>query len=414
MNLILMTKNTTPVIGQLAVLLGWIMNAIFNFFAGFGIENIGVCIIFFTLITALILLPITFSQQKFTKVNSLMQPEMQAIQAKYRGKTDQASVAKQNAEMQNLYDKYGVSPTGSCLPLLIQLPIIFALYQVILNVPAYVTRIKDVFMNIATPLMQETDFVTKITELASSNGLPVDRYDYTQADRVVDLLYKLSNTEWETLKGIFPNISDTITTNVATINQMNSFLTINLAETPWEHLLSAAILIPILAGVSQYAMTKVLGTPSTGDDQSQMMQSMKTMNLMMPLMSVFFCFTLPAAVGLYWVASSVIRLVLQLGVNKYMEGIDVNDMIKANIEKKNRKRERQGLPPINEQAMMQRIEKAQAVASKEQEKVTYDKEKRDAAQAKSTEYYKSRGGNPGSISSKARMVKDFNERNMRK
>lgn len=415
MSFILMTKSSTPIIGQLAVIMGWIMNAIFNFFNNFGIQNIAVCIVVFTIIMALLMLPMTVSQQKFMKVNTLMQPEMKAIQDKYKGKTDTASVSKQNAELQALYDKYGVSPTGSCLPLIIQLPVLFALYQVILNVPAYVTEIRNVFMNIVNPLMQQTDYISKISELATSKGLSVEKIDYTQANRLVDLLYKFTSGDWETLKGLFPSITDTISNNVVAINRMNSLGNINLAESPWQNLMSFAILIPILAGLLQWLTTKTMQSPSSQNgEQNAAMDQMKMMNNLMPLMSVFFCFTLPAAVGIYWVASSGTRLLLQIFVNKYMDNLDVNDMIKANIEKKNRQRERRGLPAINEQAMLQKIERAQKMAEKAKEKDNFDRSLRDEQQAKSTEYYKNRSANPGSISSRARMVQDYNERNMKR
>ena len=408
-----MTKSSTPIIGQLAVIMGWIMDAIFNFFNQFGIQNIAVCIVVFTIIMALLMLPMTISQQKFMKINALMQPEMRAIQDKYRGKSDNASMSRQNAEIQALYDKYGTSPTGSCLPLIIQMPVIFALYQVILNVPAYVSGIKAEFMNIVTPLMQQNDYINKIAELASSKNLSIEKYDYTQADRLVDLLYKFTNTEWESLKEIFPSISNTISTNVETINRMNSMGPVNLAETPWQNLLSVAILIPILAGLFQWLMTKSM-EKANGQSQQEGMEQMKMMNNLMPLMSVFFCFTLPAAVGIYWVASSGARYLCQIFVNKYMDTVDVNDMIKENIEKKNRKRERKGLPPINERAMMQKVDQARRIQEKNKEQEDVNMEKRNAMEAQSTEYYKSRSSNPGSISSRARMVQDFNERNMKR
>ena len=412
MSFIFMTQSSTPIIGQLATLLGWIMNAIFNFFDNFGIQNIALCIVVFTIITVLLMLPMTISQQKFMKVNTLMQPEMKAIQEKYKGKTDNASVAKQNAELQALYEKYGASPTGSCLPLLIQMPILFALYQVILNVPAYVDGIKEVFLNIANPLMQQTDYIAKIADLATERGLSIENYDYTQVNRVIDLLYKFSSSNWETLKGIFPDISSVISENVVAINRMNSLGPIYLAESPSQNLLSAAILIPILAGLFQWlgARQSMKSSPAN----NEMGDSMKMMNNLMPLISVFFCFSLPAAVGIYWIASSGIRLVTQYYVNKYMDTLDVNDMIKANIEKKNRQREKRGLPPINELAMMQQVERAQKLSEKAQQESTFNREQRDEAQAKSTEYYNSRSENPGSISARARMVKDYEERNMKK
>ena len=86
----------------------------------------------------MLMLPMQIKQQKFSKLNSVMTPEIQKIQKKYQGKKDQQSQLAQQEEIKAVYDKYGTSPTGSCLQLLIQMPILFALYRVIMNVPAYV------------------------------------------------------------------------------------------------------------------------------------------------------------------------------------------------------------------------------------------------------------------------------------
>lgn len=126
------------ILGPIASLFGIVMDLLFRFTSSFGVFNIGVCIILFTIITRLLLFPLTLKQQKSSKMMALMNPEIAAIQKKYKGKTDQTSMAKQQVEMKAVYEKYGSSPTAGCLPLLIQFPIILALYRVIYNIPAYV------------------------------------------------------------------------------------------------------------------------------------------------------------------------------------------------------------------------------------------------------------------------------------
>ena len=110
MELLVLTKTNTFLIGPLGDLLGWIMNGIYVFFEGFGIYNIGLCIIMFTLLVNLILTPLRIKQQKSSKLQAVMNPEIQAITAKYKGKTDDRSVRMQQAEMQAVYDKYGFFP----------------------------------------------------------------------------------------------------------------------------------------------------------------------------------------------------------------------------------------------------------------------------------------------------------------
>ena len=208
--------------GPIATVFGYIMDWLFKLTSNFGIMNIGLCIILFTVITKMLLLPLTIKQQKSSKLMSLMNPEIQAIQKKYKGKTDQTSMAKQQVEMQAIYEKYGCNPTAGCLPMLIQLPIILALYRVIYNIPAYVPSVRVFFDNVARPLAEQPDYINKIAELATSAKLPIDRIDYTSLDKIVDLLYKFTPDNWATLEGLFPQIATTIAENADKIEQMKS------------------------------------------------------------------------------------------------------------------------------------------------------------------------------------------------
>ena len=153
MNLILLTQNTTPIIGQVAWLLGKIMNAIFYVIDFIGIPNIGLAIILFTIVVNLLMTPLNIKQQKFSKLSAKMNPELQAIEAKYKGRKDNDSMMAKNQEIQLVYAKYGVSPSGSCVQLLIQMPILFALYRVIYSMPAYVTKIGNTFRVLADKII---------------------------------------------------------------------------------------------------------------------------------------------------------------------------------------------------------------------------------------------------------------------
>ena len=128
----ILTQNSTPIIGWCASLLGKVMEWIYVFFSNVGIENIGLCIIVFTIIIKLCMFPLAVKQQKFSKLSSLMNPELQAIQKKYQGKKDNESMMKMQEETSAVYQKYGTSPTGSCLQMLIQMPILFSLYYMVL------------------------------------------------------------------------------------------------------------------------------------------------------------------------------------------------------------------------------------------------------------------------------------------
>ena len=151
----LLTQNSTFIIGPVAKLLGFIMNAIFELLNLIKIPNIGLSIILFTIVVYLLLMPLTIKQQKFSKLSARMSPELQAIQNKYKDKrNDQAAMMAMSEEQRAVYAKYGVSPSGTCVQLLIQMPILFALYRVIYAIPAYVGRVKDLFMH--------NDFITNL------------------------------------------------------------------------------------------------------------------------------------------------------------------------------------------------------------------------------------------------------------
>ncbi len=406
MEFLLLTKSTTFLIGPIATILGYIMDGIYKI----GVHNVAWCIILFTIIINLILLPLTINQQKFMKLNSIMQPELLEIQKKYKNKKDQASMQKMQLEQQAVYDKYGAKMTGGCLTTVIQLPILFALYQVIYRIPAYITEVKALLMNVVTPVMQQSDYINKIAELATSNKLPIDKYDYTQADKMVDLFGKFTAASWNQLKEIFPALESVITETSSQFLKINSFLGgLNLTEAPGFRF-SIALIIPILAGVTQWLSVKTMNTTPQNPDAPGA-GTMKTMNTVMPIMSVFFCITFPIGIGIYWVASSTARMLMQIGINQYMKKISVDDMIKKNIEKRNKKRAKQGLPPINANATIKSANKAAEAAER---KKAMEAERAEKATTNSTDYYKKKTENMGTIASRARMVQDYDEKKGKK
>ena len=227
----LLTKSNTIIIGQVATLLGLLMNAIFSFTDGvFGISNIGVCIILFTLVIYALLTPLTIKQQKFSKMSAIMNPEIKAIQKKYAGKNDQVSMMKMNEETQNVYAKYGVSPMGTCLPMLIQLPILFALYRVIWNIPAYVASVKDVFTPLVNVLLK-TQGTQQFLADTVGNQVNFQRLGYT-ANSAIDALYKFKPADWTAMAEKFPDLSGMISQTTGSLDKMNYFLGLNISNSP--------------------------------------------------------------------------------------------------------------------------------------------------------------------------------------
>ncbi len=423
MEFLVLTK-VGGILGPFATVLGIIMDWLFKLTSTFGIQNIGLCIILFTLVTKLLMFPLTLKQQKSSKLMSVMQPEISAVQAKYKGKTDQESMRKQNVEVQAVYEKYGTSMTGGCVQLVIQMPILFALYQVIYHIPAYVQSVKTVFENVVTAVNSlGVDHVGMLSQFATDNKINVSRIgSLTTSNGLVDFLYQLNPSQWNSLQELFPTIKDTIAVNAAQISHLNSFLGINLSSTPSSVLFppgggfhfSLAILIPILAGLSQWFSAKLMtvNQPQNGnDDGNAMAQSMKSMNTVMPLMSVFFCFTFASGIGIYWIASSVFQIIQQVAVNRHLNSIDMDEMIKRNIEKANKKRAKKGLPPQHvAQNATANLKNLQATNDKVEAESNAKAERTKEQVKASSDYYNSGASNPGSIASKARMVEKYNEK----
>lgn len=417
MTSILLTQYQGAFLGPVAKILGVLMNGIFNFIQLLGLPNIGLAIILFTIVIYIILTPLTVKQQKFSKLSAKMNPEIQAIQKKYKNKKDNDSMMRMNEETKAVYEKYGTSPTGSCLPLLIQMPLLLALWRVINNIPAYVTSVKEVFTPFVANLMNTPGAKTVIEELGAAKGFA--KYDYTQADTFIDVLNKLSTAEWSALAEKFPSLSSEITDITSNLAHMNNFLGINIGNSPSAIvseaiaagaylMVVAAIAVPVLSALTQWLNTKLMPTADTGvSDDNPMASSMKTMNVVMPIMSAVFCYTLPVGMGIYWIAGAVIRSVQQLIINKYMDKVDVEDLIKKNVEKVNKKREKKGLPP-------QKVSNAAKISTRtiqEPEKTKMSNEEKLEKLKKTTEYYNSNSVKPGSLASKANMVRQYNEKN---
>ncbi|MCI8605645.1 MAG: YidC/Oxa1 family membrane protein insertase [Hungatella sp.] len=427
MDFLVLTK-AGGILGPIAQILGWIMEALFRFTSTFGVMNIGLCIILFTIVMKLLMLPLTLKQQKSSKLMTVMQPELQAIQKKYKGKNDNDSMMRMNVETKAVYEKYGTSMTGGCLPLLIQLPIMLALYRVMYNIPAYASSVRKYFDLIIAKLPDGFASSEVFTGLAETHKLA--GMDYTNMDKVVDLLYKLTDRQWEELAAVFPDIA-TVTNAVgenviSAINGMQQFLTVNIAYTPFNVLKEfisgssevtivmalIALLIPVLSGLTQWYSTKLMSStqPQVSDEENPSAAMMKSMNIYMPLMSVVFCFSFPLGIGLYWVASSLLQVVQQIGVNAYLNKVDIDDLIRKNVEKANKKRERKGLPPqkVNMNAAAT-LKSLQASEEKEEAARNAKLEKTKAIVKESTEYY-NKDAKPGSLAAKANMVQKYNER----
>ena len=321
------------------------MNGIMFVLDKVGIYNIALCIVLFTILTKMLLLPMTVKQQKTMRIQSIMNPEIQALQKKYAGKTDAVSRQKMMEEQQAIQQKYGVSMFGGCLPTLIQMPILFALSPVIYRMEEYVKYLG-----------------TLESKLSAEQ--------YTRMWQMFDL-----------------NLKDAP-------NKAAGF------PFAWP------VLLPILVAGAQYLQTKLMTSrQQTGNNnENPMGNSMKMMNIIMPLMIGFMAISFPAFLGLYW----LVMMVQQILINKALDKKTNEELIKENIEKANKKRARKGQPPISDKASISTryLDRLNARTQDQQ-----SQEEKDAKMKAATEYYQSRSAAPGSLAAKANMVRDYNERN---
>lgn len=446
MDIILATKSSAPIIGQLASLMGYIMDWIYKALNGlFGIQNLGLCIIIFSIIIYLLMTPLQIKQQKFSKLSAVMQPEIQAIQKKYQGKRDQDSMMKMNEETQMVYQKYGVSASGSCIQLAIQFPILMALWQVIYRIPAYVDSVKNIFTGLVNNIIGVDGYTELIRTFITDNkmnrvSLVMDSAGAATSNSIVDFLYALSPAQWTKLGEVseFSGFTDSISSTAAAIRPLQNFFGLNIAEQPLTYVTAVvkggsialciiALMIPFLSWLTQMLSIKLMpqaNADQSGNDNSAMASSMKTMNTVMPLMSLVFCFTFPVGLGIYWISSALVRCIQQLLINRHLDKIDINDLVNANVKKMEEKRAKQGLPPqkITSQAHQNaknldaRNVDAKSLAQKGTTVTKGSSNTSNEERARKVEkaYEDSRNARAGSITAKANMVRDYNERNKKK
>ena len=430
---ILLTPYDGAILGPIAKLLGWVMDLIYVFmYNTFGIENAGWSIIILTILIYTLMFPMTYKQQKFTKLQQKMQPELKAIQDKYKNKKDEASVMAMNNETQMIYDKYGVNPMGSCLQMIIQMPIWFALYRVFYNIPAYITSVKDKFAGVAEEIVNVDGFADIMAKIQTDFKISLMQApDFVVSETntienvknyVIDVIYKVPNLgDLNTSEyfGSLDSISAIVNSGIEKFNEFNYFLGMNISDTPWNIITNnfnsknyLAMVIPFAIPVIYYFVNKIslkLSTASTGkkDANDMMAQQMESMNKTMPIMMVFFCFITPVGLGIYWIVSAAYRALQQFLLNKHFDKMDFNVIIEKNKEKAKKKAEKRGVyeNQIRDAAAM----KTRTIESRANIGNYADKDSKSESYNNVNKTYK-----PGSMAAKANMVREYNERNSRK
>ncbi len=401
-----LTQDQGKILGPFVILMGYILNVLFIFLEKFGIESSAWTIILMTFIINGLMIPLTIKQQKSSKLQSRMAPELNAITQKYKGKTDQESMLAQQAETRAVYDKYGTSMLSGCLPMLITLPIMLALYRVIYNVPAYVESVKNIYESVAVAIQGHDNYVPMLQEYLSHITISTKGWgDVSEAlsktngnsvNYIIDILAKFTPDQWQSLQDQVPGIAQYVTQ----INHINTFFGMNISANP--SITSISVIIPVLAVVTQMISSKLMMVNNPVDDNNPAAATMKSMNIVMPLVSGFMGLMLPIGVGLYWVAGSVFRIIQQIFINMYFEKMDIDELIEKNKAKAAKKAARRGVDPNQS---LQQIANQRASSVKDLSKAVKSSNK-NLSEAKEVKDYKKteRSYDPNSISSIANML----------
>ncbi len=287
----------------------WLYNLLGTMLAWFSSITGGsyaLALLLYALLFKILFIPFAIKQQKNQIAMAKLAPKMEVIKAKYRGRTDQVSMRKQQEEIMELQRKEGYSPLSGCLPLLLQMPIIILLYNVIRNPLSYLAKIPQNVIDIINKVINADGKLDQIGIVGELNGL-LDSTDVAGIQAYADLSAALNGTGWD-IAGILdalPNFK---------------LWGLNLADKP--QILSWLVLIPILAAGFQwftmFLSRKLNGNSqmATADEQSQM--SMRMMDLIFPVMTIFLTFSFSAMMGLYWIYQSIIGIIQMLILWKLM------------------------------------------------------------------------------------------------
>lgn len=287
------------------------------------VANYGLAIIIFTLIIKLILIPLNVRSQKAMKKQQKIQPVLQELQQKYAN--DQEKLQR---EMMKLYKENNISMAGGCLPMLIQMPVLIGLYQVIQKPISYLLGVNSEAWNSAPFINEVIRLQNGIINLGHNIG---NLASYTMEQLANNSQIQLS--KWAEIVGTNGTFLEGVTGSVHPWSLNFNFLGLDLSNTPsaafnyimrldfsnWSVI--ALLAIPVLAVLASYISMKVTQAQSgqNQNDSGQAAQMSKSMNLMMPIMTLFFTITLPAGLGLYWIISSVTQVVQQLALNYYFD-----------------------------------------------------------------------------------------------
>lgn len=320
-------RQPGKIVGPFADLMGKVYNLLFELLhSNTSAGSVGLAIIIFTLIVKLILFPLMVKQQKSSFKMQALQPELMKIRKKYEGKTDQMSQQRMAFEMQEFQKKNGVSMVSGCLPMLIQLPILYALFYLFQNAYVYVdvighnyTDIANAIVNIPVSLRMEVfqPFAREFANAYKNVAIIKDGIDMGQVNEVVMLVNYLKPDDWNVILQNLGDAGSSLVPLLATKSSIETFLTIPLVSKAGLHF--PGIIIPIAAGITTWLQSKIMMmmNPQNSDPGNPAAAMTKSMLYTMPIMMGVFAINMPAGLGLYWTISNLFGILQQVILSKH-------------------------------------------------------------------------------------------------
>lgn len=363
MDFVFLAQTTNFILKPLAWVFSFVIDLIYNgVVAMTTTQALGITVILFTLIMRVILFPLSLKQQRSSRKMQRLQPKIQRIQDKYKNKTDPESSRMMQMEMQDLYKENKTSPFSGCLPMLIQFPIIIVLFEILRNLAFYITDYGAYFDTLATQVMNIAEYQTLLQDNFAEVIKQIQKFDITTFDSIKDLLAHFTSENWTQLYELIPALANNaqFTDIVDTTQKLNSFIGFNLTESG--SLGFPDIIWPLLAGGTTWLQSWLMNkanekrTIAAGGDpkKNSSNQTMKTMNVVMPLMTAFFVISMPLGIGLYWIAGNIFSILQQLLIDvivdkeEYKQAVErkreleekrrLKEIARSNIDKKTGKR----------------------------------------------------------------------------
>lgn len=440
-----LTKVGGLIMGPVSRVMGWIFSLIYNLFYGLNFYSIGLSIILFTVVVRLIIFPFGIKMTRNNKIQQYLQPEFNKINKKYKGKKDQDSMLKQQKELSALRAKYGIKTTSGCLTSIIQLPILYGLYNVINNVPAYVSKVRNIYLPIAEAIVKTENGYDKLSQFIGDNAASFKRVTTTVGqfdtnletaseagktviNTIIDVLSKCGDNLLQQLSDIFssnPDVAQSIASKKDEILALNDFIGINMSEAPGFHW-SRALIIPIFAFAAQMLSMFLMPKQKTGDaQQDQMAESMRRTMMILPVTSLIFAMMTPAGLGLYWGVSALVGALITVLTNKYYDSRDMKIIVDKQLARVEAERAKKG----NKKSFSEKIMEAAYGQSEANEAAQKQASMRNYSSAKLKNYSSpsayindeqssdqtdltdtGKTYKPGSLGARANAVRDFNNK----